>query len=139
MRIVLPAVVLAAALAPLPALAAEGDAARIAEELNDPAKQQQMAAAVEALSAVLLAMPAAPLMRAAATMAGEDPEAIDPDQTVGDLMGPEAAEAPHEFAQRLPVMLGAMATLATTLEAMMPELRAMGDRIAEDMGQTDYR
>ena len=72
-------------------------------------------------------------------MAGRDPEAVDPNLTVGDLAGLDAAEAPHEVARRLPEMMGAMATMATTLEAMLPELRAMGDRIAEDMARTADR
>jgi len=94
-----------------------------------------MAAAVEAVTTAVLAMPAAPLLRAAETMAGRDPQSVDPDLTVGDLAGPEAADAPREIAHRLPQMMGAMATLAATLEAMLPELRAMGDRIAEDMAR----
>ena len=107
----------------------------MAEELTDPVRQEQMAAAAEAVTAALLDMPAAPLLRAAKTMAGENPEYVDPDLRVGDLVGPEAADAPREFARRLPQMMGAMATLAATMEAMLPELRAMGDRIAEDMAR----
>lgn len=132
MRVVLP-VLLAAALAPLPALAAEGDAERLAEELIDPARQEQLAATAEVMAEAVLAMPAGPLLRAAETVAGRDPEGVDPDLTVRDLVGPEAAEAPREMARRLPAMMGAMATLAVTLEALLPELRAMGDRIAEDI------
>jgi hypothetical protein len=135
MRIVLPALAIASVLAPLPALAADDDAARIAGELNDPARQEQMAAAIEAMMGALLEMPAAPLINAAKTMAGEPTGDVDPDQTIGDLMGPDATEAPREFAHRLPQMMGAMATLATTMEAMLPELRAMGERMAEDMAR----
>ena len=133
MRIVLPALVIAGALSPASALAAEGDAARVAEDLNNPVRQEQMAAAAEAVTTAVLDMPAAPLLRAAETIAGRDPEAIDPDLRVGYLVGPEAADAPYEFAHRLPRMMGALAAAAATMEAMLPELRAMGDRIAEDM------
>ena len=135
LRIVLPAHVLAGALAPVPGLAAEGDAARVAEELGDPVRQRQIAAAAEAVTDAVLAMPAAPLMRAAKTMAGEDSDYVDPDLRVGDLVGPEAAEAPYEFADRLPQMMAALATATATLEAMLPELRAMGDRIAGDIAE----
>ena len=135
MRIVFPALAIAGALSPVPALAAPGDAARVAEELNDPVRQEQMAAAAEAVTTAVLDMPAAPLLRAARTIAGENPDYVDPDLRVGDLVGPEAADAPREFAHRLPQMMGAMATLAATMEAMLPELRAMGDRIAEDMAR----
>lgn len=135
MRIVLPALVAAGALTPATALAAPGDAARVAEELNDPAVQEQMAAVAEAATTAVLDMPVGPLMRAAKTIAGEDPEWVDPDLRVGDVVGPNAADAPREFAHRLPQMMGALATAAATMEAMLPELRAMGDRIAEDMAE----
>lgn len=138
MRIVLPTLVLASALAPIPALAAPGDAARVAEELNDPVRQEQLASAAEAMTTAVLDMPAGPLMRAAKTIAGEDPDYIDPDLRVGDLVGPEAAEAPYQIAHRLPQMMGTLAGLAATLELMLPELRAMGDRIAEDMARDIY-
>ena len=135
MRIVLPALAVAGALSPATALATPGDAARVAEELNDPVRQEQMAAAAEAATTAVLDMPVGPLMRAAKTIAGEDPEYIDPDIRVGDVVGPEAADAPYELAHRLPRAMAAMAGAAATLEAMLPELRAMGDRIAEDMAE----
>jgi len=142
MRIVLralaPLLFGACAVSPVPALAADGDAARIAEELSDPARQAQIAATAEAATGAMLDMPAAPLLRAAATIAGTDPDAIDPDLRIGDLVGPEAAAAPRQFAHRLPQMMGAMATMAAAFEAMLPELRAMGDRIAEDMARDAY-
>jgi hypothetical protein len=138
MRIVLPALAMAGALSPATALAAPGDAARVAEELNDPVRQEQMASAAEAATTAVLDMPVGPLMRAAKTIAGEDPEWVDPDLRVGDLVGPEAADAPYEVAHRLPRAMAAMAGAAATLEAMLPELRAMGDRIAEDMARDIY-
>ena len=133
MRLVLPALAVAGALSPATALAAPGDTARVAEELNDPVRQEQMAAVAEAATTAVLDMPVGPLMRAAKTIAGEDPDYVDPDLRVGDVVGPEAADAPYEFAHRLPQMMGALATAAATMEAMLPELRAMGDRIAEDI------
>ena len=138
MRFVLPTLAVAGALAPATALAAPGDAARVAEELSDPVVQEQMAAVAEAATTAVLDMPVGPLMRAAKTIAGEDPEWVDPDLRVGDVVGPEAADAPRAFAHRLPQMMGALATAAATMEAMLPELRAMGDRIAEDMAK-DWR
>jgi len=125
MRAVLPVLAAACLMAPLPALAAEPDseASDMAKQLADPARQAEIAAMAGTMTDVLLAMPAAPLLRAAATMAGEDPEAVDDNITVGDLAGPEAAEAPREFAHRLPQMMSAMATLAAALDQMAPLLR----------------
>ena len=130
MRIIMPALAAVAALASTPALAADGDAAGLAEELRDPARQAQMAAMVEAMTAIMLDMHVAPLLRAQAEIEGGDPEAVDPDLTVRDLAGPEAENAPREIAVRLPQMMGALAALAVSLEQMLPELRAVGDRLA---------
>ena len=125
MRAVLPAFAAACLLTPVPALAAEPDdqASDMAKDLADPARQAEISAMVGTMAEVLLAMPAAPFLRAAATMAGEDPEAVDENATVGDLVGPEAAEAPREFAHRLPQMMSAMASLAAALDQMAPLLR----------------
>jgi hypothetical protein len=123
MRILFSSVAGVCALLPLPALAQDSETSRMAEDLSDPARQEQLADMAETMADVLLAMPAAPLLRAAATVAGEDPEDIDPDLRVGDLVGPEAAEAPREFAHRLPQMMGAMAALAATFEDMVPLMR----------------
>ena len=123
MRIVLYSAAAVGALLPLPALAQESETSRMAEEMSDPVRQEQLADMAETMADVLLSMPAAPLLRAAATVAGEDPEDIDPDLRVGDVVGPEAAAAPREFAHRLPQMMGAMAALAATFEDMVPLMR----------------
>jgi hypothetical protein len=122
-----------AALLPAPALAQEADSEtrHLAEELRDPVRQEQMAAMIEAMAGVFLEVPVAPLICAAAEMAGEDPDAIDPDATVGDLVGPEAADAPREMAQRLPQMMAAMAGAAVALEDMLPRLAEIGERARE--------
>ena len=70
-------------------------------------------------------------------MSGEDPEAIDENVTIGELAGPEAAEAPHAMAERLPQMMGALALLATSLETMLPAMREAAERI-EDAAPRDY-
>jgi hypothetical protein len=130
MRIALSAIAAASALASTPALAAESDAARLAEELRDPAIQAEIAAMVQTMSAVMLDMNVAPLLRAQAEIEGRDPDAIGPEVTVRDLAGPGAEEAPREIAVRLPQMMGAMAALAGSIEAMLPQLRAMGETLA---------
>ncbi len=137
MRAALSAMTVACLLAPAPALAAEPDspASDIARELTDPARQAETSAMVETMANVMLAMPAAPFLRAAKTMAGEDPEDVDENATVGDLAGPEAAEAPREFAHRLPQMMGAMAAMAAALEDLAPLMR---ERL-EQATPPDYR
>ena len=88
MRIVLPVIVVAGALAPIPAHAEPGEAARVAEELNDPVRQERLARTTEAVTTAVLDMPAAPLLRAAKTIAGDNPDHVDPDLRVGDLVDP---------------------------------------------------
>ncbi|MEO6152965.1 MAG: hypothetical protein ABIT09_04510, partial [Croceibacterium sp.] len=73
-------------------------------------------------------LPVGPLLRAAATIAGEDPESVDPDTRVRDVIGPEAAAAPRVFAARVPVMMGAMAEMSAALEDMLPRLAEIGER-----------
>jgi hypothetical protein len=130
MRAILPVFAAFSALAASPALAAEDDAARLAEELNNPATQAQIAAMVETMTTVMLDMNVAPMLRAKAEIEGGDPDAVDPNLTVRELAGPGAGDAPREIAVRLPQMMGALATLAVSLEQMLPQLRAMGDAVA---------
>lgn len=121
-----------------PALASpETEAGRVAQDLSDPVRQAQIAGAAAAVSEGVLEMPVAPLARAIAQIEGYDPDYVDPDLRVGDLVDPETANAPREFAARLPQMMGAMAGLAGALEAMLPYWRDLGDRIAYPLAE-DY-
>lgn len=140
-------VLLAAALsaaAPLPALAqgalsdedVEQSAARISEKLSDPATQEQLSQSLAVMSEVLLDLPLAPFMRSVAEMAGEDPEAVDPDLTLRQ-MSPEAERVPREIADKLPRMMGAMAGMTEGFGAMMPALREMAARMQAAIEQAD--
>lgn len=136
MRYALTALAAAAALASSPALATEDDTAQLAKQLADPDMQAQVAAMAEMMTAVMLDMKVGPLMRAAAEMEGKDPAAVDPGLTVRDLAGPEAADAPHEIAVRVPQMMGALATLAVAMEQMLPQLRAMGEQMSGSLAES---
>ena len=121
---------LVALLTPLPALAQdlESDTREIAGELSDPVRQAQIATMAEVMADAVLDLPVGPFLRAAETMAGRDPEYVDPDLRVGDIAGPDAVRAPREFADRLPEMMGAMAGMAVAMEAVLPQLREAIDR-----------
>ena len=137
MRTIAIAVVLAALAAPLPAFAqdnAEAAAARTAETLRDPALQQQMAEGMAAASEALLDVPLAPLARAVAEAAGEDPRDIDPDMTLRQV-SPEASDVPAQIHEKLPRMMGAMAGMAGGMAAMMPALREMAARMRDAVEQ----
>ena len=78
MRCALIALAAASTFVCAPALAAEGDAAHIAEKLSDPAMQAEIARMAETMTAVMLDMNIGPMARAAAEIEGKDPEAVDP-------------------------------------------------------------
>jgi hypothetical protein len=127
------AAVLAACAAPVPVLAqdnTEEAVARTAETLRDPVLQARMAAGMAAASEALLDLPLAPLARAVAEAAGEDPRAIDPDMTLRE-MSPEASDVPAEIHDKLPRVMGAMAGMTGGVAAMMPALREMAARMRD--------
>lgn len=109
-------------------------APEMAQRLADPVFQEQMASTVAVLGEILLDLPVAPLAEAAAQMAGEDPQAVDPDMTLRNLAGPRADDVPQEIARELPRMMGAMAGMAEGLSAMVPALRDLARRV-EDQAQ----
>ena len=137
MRKLVVALAAGTALAPLPALAQDvaedSGLARAAEEMRDPVRQEQVAVMAEAVIASLLEMPVGNLLRSAAEIAGEDPEAIDPNTTLREAAGPEADEAPRLAARALPKMMSATGALAGALETMLPEMRRIGEDIARQL------
>lgn len=138
MRKIVVALAAGTALAPLPALAAEGQAedsglARAAEEMSDPVRQEQVAVMAEAVIASLLEMPVGKLLQSAATVAGGDPDEIDPNTTLREVAGPEADEAPRMAAKALPRMMDAAGSLAGALETVIPEMRRIGEDIARSL------
>lgn len=135
MRLALMTMTAACALLPVTAIAAAPDSEtdRVAEELRRPERQAQIAATAEAVTDAVLSMPAAPLLRAVKEVAGEDPDDVDPDLRVGDVVDPDTADKSYEFAHRLPQMMGAMAGLAAAMEGMLPELRARIEQTLPDI------
>ena len=127
----------------MPAQAQEPtDLAPLAERLAAPDQQRALAQTLSTLSQVLLDLPLAPLARAAAQAAGEDPDAVDPQLTLRQI-SPEAERVPGELSDRVPQMMGAMAGMAEGMQAMLPALRQMADRMEEAFpegrAQQDYQ
>ena len=128
MRYLLPTVAAVLACSPVAAFAQDTDSTvprELIERLDDPATQQQLAGMTATMGEVLLDMPLAPMARAAAQMAGKDAEDIPDDMTLRQIAGPDADGVPGEIAQRLPQMMGAMASMAKGLDSMVPLLRDM--------------
>ena len=138
----LAAVLASAALAPVPALARDNGMAEAAQQLNDPQLQSTIAAAMAALSEAMMGIKMAPLAKAMEGMKGiggraagdQDAAAdIDPDATLGDMMGPEARDMPRQMASQVPQMMGAMAGMAGAMEAMLPQFEELGKRLRRDL------
>ena len=101
--------------------------------MRDPVRQEQVAVMAEAVIASLLEMPVGNLLRSAAEIAGEDPDAIDPNTTLREAAGPGANEAPRLAARALPKMMSATGALAGALGTMLPEMRRIGEDIARNL------
>lgn len=125
-----PALALTFAAAAAPALAREGDTARMAEKMRDPANQRAMAAAVAAASEAMLDIPLEPIARMAEAMGDRRTARQMRGATVGDYAGPDARYEAREMSRKLPAMMGAAGGMAAEMERMTPALKAM----AKEMG-----
>lgn len=137
MRLPLIAAASLAVAAPLPALAQDAQESPLAaavEAMDDPAMQEQVGLMAAMLVGAMMEMEVGPLMQAAAEMSGEEASPVDRRARVRDLLGPDlAADAPARVAERVPQMMGAMATMAGAFERMLPELRSMAERLPADL------
>ena len=106
----------------------QADFSVMAERFRDPEQQRQMALMLRTMSEVLLDLPLAPLMEAVGEVAGEDAPHVDPDATLRTL-SPQADRVPEEIEKNLPRALDAMGSMANAMEAMMPALRDMAERM----------
>lgn len=99
----------------------------LSQRLADPMVQNELASTVAVLGEILLDMPLAPIVEPMAEIAG-DPGSVDPDLTLRK-MRPEASDVPARVARDLPRAMGAMASMADSLEAKRPALREMAERL----------
>ena len=135
-KLIIPAAALAAFSVPAAAQEAPVDGidtaplAEMAEQMRDPAKQQELSAMLQAMTQVLLDAPIAPLAKAAADMAGEKAEDIDPDLTLRQ-MTPDAEVVTDEIARNVPRMMDMMSGMSEGLAAMTPALKEMAERMKD--------
>ena len=105
-----------------------------AEELQDPAKQRELALMLRTLSEVLLDLPLAPLMEAMGGVAERTGEAelpdMDEDATLRTL-SPDAEAIPEQIEENLPRALDAMGSMAKAFEKMMPALQQMAEKMKD--------
>lgn len=108
----------------------------LGERMKDPERQREMALMLQAMTEVLLDMPIAPLAQAAADMAGEQADDIDPDLTLRH-MAPDAGRVGEEVARTVPRAMQAAGAMAEGFAAMTPMLREMAERMREAIPPRD--
>lgn len=113
-----------------------GALADMAQQMQDPERQRELAMVAQTMAEVLLDLPIAPLAQAAAEMAGEEARQIDPDLTLRKL-APEAGELSGEIGRSAPRVMQAAGTLAGALAAMAPTLREMAEQMARALPRKD--
>lgn len=115
------------------------DFSDMAERLQDPGKQREMALMLRTMSEVLLDLPLAPLMEAVGEasedLTGEEAPRVDPDATLRSV-APEAGRVPEQIERNLPRTLDAMGSMAEAFGKMMPELQDMADRLKNSVPET---
>lgn len=132
-KLILPAI-LAPLVLPTPAMAQDAGAApeiplaEMADRMRDGDHQRDMALMLQAMTEVLLDMPIAPLAQAAADMAGEKAEDIDPDLTLRRI-APDAGRMSDQVARNVPRAMEAAGTMAEGMATLTPVLRDMAARM----------
>jgi len=126
-------------LAPLPALAREPDSrlGEVGAKLSDPRNQVAVTTMLAALSEAVLDMKVDSFVRA---MRSVDPDAagdLPGDARVRDLAGPGADHVAGDIGRTVPRAMGAAAGMVDAMGDMLPELRAMGDRMRQALPRDD--
>ncbi|MFA6031515.1 MAG: hypothetical protein WC889_01260 [Myxococcota bacterium] len=103
--------------------------ADMAEQMRDPVRQRELALMAQTMTEVLLDLPLAPLVQAAAGMAGEAAGRVDPDLTLRKL-APQAGRVSAAIGRDAPRAMQAAGTLAGAMAAMTPALRDMAEQMA---------
>lgn len=132
------------ATAATPAVAAprhpdDREAARMAERLNDPRTQSALSGMMVAMADMMMSMRIDGLRDA---MRRIDPDAGDfgdGARTLGEAMTRDDPDFRDRLDGQARAGTAMMGTMATGMAAMLPELRAMGERIARDMERTARR
>jgi hypothetical protein len=130
----LAAVLSLSVIAPVPAMARQRDLSDAVQQLNDPAMQQSISGALAMMMQAMMGMKMGPMAKAMEGMGksmGDKDAAmnIDPDATLGDMIGPEGRDMPREMSAKVPAMMSGMAGMAGAMQQMLPQLEAMGKQL----------
>ncbi len=116
------------------AKAKEASLAEVAQKLRDPKLQSGIAGIMAALSQAMLSMNVGSFGAAIDKMEGrEGASGIRPDATLADMIGPDAERMPEEMSAKLPMMMDAMAGMAGSMEAMLPQLKQIGEQMKKSL------
>lgn len=110
--------------------------ADMAEQMRDPDRQRELSMMLQTMAQMLLDVPIAPLAKAAADMAGEKAEEIDPDLTLRQ-MTPDAEDVADEIADNVPRMMDMMGSMSEGIAAMAPALKQMAERMKDAFPERD--
>jgi hypothetical protein len=147
MRLPFVALILASVVA-MPALAGsrhpeDAEIARAADKLNDPRMQDAMSGMMVAMADMMMSMRIDKFRDAVAKV---DPDARrdrdgdwDNARTLGDVMERDNPRFREELAGNSRMAMGMMGTMATSMADMMPEFRAMAERMGRDIEKTMRR
>lgn len=103
--------------------------------LSDPAMQHRMGDMLAGLTGALMELDMAPLVKAIDQAQGTNTaKRYRHGMKLGDLAGPEARRAPDAVRRAAPQVMGQMAGMADAMQAMLPQLQAMGEKLKGAMG-----
>jgi hypothetical protein len=113
----------------------DAEVARIADKLNDPRMQSAMSGMMVAMADMFMDLRVDKLRAAIARI---DPEARsdrdwDGARTLGDMVERDDPYFREKIASGSRMAMGTMGAMAGTMADMVPELRAMGERMGRDM------
>lgn len=119
----------------------DAEIARAASKLNDPQMQDAMSGMMVAMADMMMSMRVDKFRDAVAKV---DPDArrdrdFDDARTLGDVMARDNPRFREDLADNSRKAMGMMGVIATSMADMMPEFRAMAERMGRDLEKTMRR
>lgn len=106
----------------------------LSQKLSDPEFQDKAAIMGEVMARMLLDLPIGPMADAMHKATDGRSPAVDPDATLRDI-APGAEELPAQVSEKLPQAMNAMGSMAAGMDAMLPALKDMAERMGAMMKQ----
>jgi hypothetical protein len=121
----------------------DAEISRAADRLNDPAMQSAMSGMMVAMADMVMSMRIDKFRDAVAKIDPDSRRDRDGDwdnaRTLGDVMERDNPRFRDDLADNSRKAMGMMATMATGMAGMMPEFRAMAERMGRDLEKTMRR